>query len=55
MSLAQVKTKREAVDLALREYVDNRNRKRLSELTGKIDYYDDYDYKALREGCDVSS
>ena len=55
MSLAQVKTKREAVDLALREYVDNRNRKRLSELTGKIDFYDDYDHKALREGRDVSS
>ena len=55
MELAKVKTKREAVDLALREYVDNRNRKRLSELTGKIDFYSDYDHKALREGRDVSS
>ncbi|MDR0459493.1 MAG: type II toxin-antitoxin system VapB family antitoxin [Coriobacteriales bacterium] len=54
MSLARVKTKREAVNTALHEYVLNRSRSKLSDLAGSIDFYDDYDYKALREGRNVS-
>jgi Arc/MetJ family transcription regulator len=46
--LAQVKTKRETIDVALREYVTNHSRKDLRELAGRIEFWEDYDYKALR-------
>lgn len=43
-----VKTKRELVETALKEFVRNHSRKDLRELRGKIRFYDGYDYKALR-------
>jgi len=43
-----VKTKRELVDLALREFVATRQRKDLRELFGTGGVRDDYDYKKLR-------
>jgi Arc/MetJ family transcription regulator len=48
--LADVKTKRELVDLALREFVANRRRRDIRELRGKIKFHPGYDYKKLREG-----
>ena len=47
---ASVKTKRELVDLALREFVASRKRKDLRELFGRGGIRADYDYKALRIG-----
>ncbi|MDP8948310.1 MAG: type II toxin-antitoxin system VapB family antitoxin [Actinomycetota bacterium] len=47
---AGVRTKRELVDLALREFVENHRRKDVRELRGKDLIRPDYDYKALREG-----
>ena len=47
---ADVKTKRELVDLALREFVANHKRPDIRELKGKVLIDPDYDYKALREG-----
>ena len=47
---AGVRTKRELVDLALREFVENHRRKDVRELRGKGLIRPDYDYKALREG-----
>jgi Arc/MetJ family transcription regulator len=47
---APVKTKRELVDLALREFVASRKRKDLRELFGRGGIRADYDYKALRIG-----
>ena len=44
------KTKREAVTAALREYVKARKRKGILDWVGEVDYYDDYDAKALRRG-----
>ena len=44
-----ISTKRELVELALREYVNNRKRKNLKELKGKIKFMDNYDYKAMRK------
>lgn len=49
-SFVDVKTKRELVDLALREFVEHRKRKDMRDLRGKIHLADDYDYKSLREG-----
>ena len=45
---APVKTKRELVDLALREFVASRKRKDLRQLFGHGGIRDDYDHKALR-------
>ncbi|MBA2534247.1 MAG: type II toxin-antitoxin system VapB family antitoxin [Rubrobacter sp.] len=47
---ANAKTKRELVDLALREFVENHKRKDIRELRGKITFHSGYDYKKLREG-----
>ena len=47
-ALGKHKTKKEAVTAALEEYVKRRNQLRILELFGKIEYYPDYDYKALR-------
>ena len=47
---SDVKTKRELVDLALREFVENRKRRDVRELRGRVRIRPDYDHKALREG-----
>ena len=48
IDLSELKTKKEIVDLALREYVARRKRKNLSEIKGMIEFSDGYDYKELR-------
>lgn len=45
---ADVSTKRELVDLALREFIDNHRRKDLRELKNKKLISSEYDYKSLR-------
>ena len=47
---AGVKTKKQLVHLALKEFVATRRRLNLLDLEGKIRFRTDYDYKALREG-----
>ena len=47
---SQAKTKRELINQALKEFVENRRRRNLSELEGKIEFIDEYDYKSMREG-----
>ena len=44
-----ISTKKELIETALREYVDNRKRKNIKELRGKIEFDDDYDYKIMRK------
>ena len=43
-----ISSKRELVETALREYVENRKRKDLKELKCKILFRDGYDYKTMR-------
>ncbi len=45
----KVKTKRELVNLALRELVARHRRKNLLELFGTGGILDDYDYKEMRD------
>jgi Arc/MetJ family transcription regulator len=45
---APVKTKRELVEYALREFVEQHQRRNLLDLAGKVKIRDDYDYKAMR-------
>jgi hypothetical protein len=40
--------KKEPVTAALTEYVQQRRRLAIFDLVGKVEYWDDYDYKALR-------
>lgn len=42
-------TKRELVELALREFIENHARRNVKELRGKIKIRSDYNYKKLRE------
>ena len=49
-SLSQIKTKRELIEQALKEFVANRKRMNLRELKGKGGIRSDYDYKGLRAG-----
>lgn len=51
MKLANVKTKREAVDVALRRFVQSGKRKRLLDLYGTGGVSKNYDYKKARSGC----
>lgn len=45
---AKVSTKKELIDLVLKEFVENHGRKEVRELRGKIKILDDYNYKKLR-------
>lgn len=46
--LAGLKTKRETVNLALKEFVQRRKQDEILDLFGAIDYEPDYDYKQHR-------
>ena len=43
-----IHTKKELVETALKEYVQNRKLKDLRELKGKVMFAEDYDYKKMR-------
>ncbi len=45
-----IKTKKDLINLALKEFVETHKRKNLLELKGKIKFSEDYDYKRMREG-----
>ena len=48
LSFADVKTKKDLVHLALREFVERRRRRDVRELRGTVGIRRDYDYKRLR-------
>ena len=48
MKLGKFKSKREAVNAALDEYVRRHSQASILELAGTIDYEEAYDYKKLR-------
>ena len=50
MEVSGLKTKKEVVEKAIIEFVERHTRKDLNELRGKIQFADNYDYKAMREG-----
>ena len=49
IKLSGVKTKKELIHLALKEFVENKRRLNLLDLEGKIEFAEGYDYKKLRE------
>ena len=44
-----LKTKKDVINLALKEFVENAKKLSLLDLKGKISFDKDYDYKKLRE------
>ena len=44
------RTKKELINLALKEFVQNHSKLDLSEIKGKIKFHKKYDYKQLRKG-----
>jgi len=50
MRLSHTKTKKDLVHRALKEFVENRKRLNLMDLAGKIEFANDYNYKAQRIG-----
>ncbi len=46
---SRVKTKKDLIHLALREFVENRRRLSLLDLEGKVEFAEGYDYKKMRE------
>ncbi len=47
--LSGVRTKKDVIALALQEFITSRKRRNLLEVAGKIEFRDNYDYKACRE------
>lgn len=45
-----VNTKKELINIALKELVENHRKKDLLELMGKIEFDENYDYKKMRSG-----
>jgi Arc/MetJ family transcription regulator len=48
MKYTSLKTKKDIVNEALKEFVANHKRLSMMDLKGKIEFADGYDYKALR-------
>lgn len=46
----QIKTKRELIEVALKEYVAKHKMKDLRELKGKIKFDENYNHKKMRSG-----
>lgn len=46
---SQARTKKDLVHEALREFVENRKRRDLLELKGRIAFAEDYDHKRMRQ------
>lgn len=49
----KVATKRELIDLALREFIANHKRRDVRLLPGKVKLRKDYDYKSMRKQKDT--
>lgn len=50
VKLGNFKTKQDAVNAAMAEFVARRNRLRILELAGQISFHPDWDYKRMRRG-----
>jgi Arc/MetJ family transcription regulator len=48
-SVSQMRTKKDLIHEALIELIRLRKRKDLTELAGRIEFHEGYDYKKLRE------
>lgn len=54
-SVSHLRTKKELIHEALKEFIRLRRRKDLTELAGFIQFHEGYDHKKLRETRGISS
>jgi Arc/MetJ family transcription regulator len=54
MKIGHVRTKRETVTIALKEFIERRRQKKILDLEGKIAFRADWDYKKERGGRESS-
>ena len=47
-NIAGLKTKKDTVNQALKEFVQRRKQEEIISLFGEVNYDNDYDYKAMR-------
>ena len=47
-SIAGIKTKKDTVNLALKEFIQRRKQEEIIDMFGKIDFAEDYDHKQMR-------
>ncbi|MDJ0583241.1 type II toxin-antitoxin system VapB family antitoxin [Crocosphaera sp.] len=52
--LTNLRTKKDLVNFALKELIRNHKKRNLLDLSGKIQFYDNYDYKSTRDNQNVS-
>lgn len=52
LAVSGVRTKKEAVTIALREFIARREQARIVDSFGTLDWDESYDYKADRRGRD---
>jgi Arc/MetJ family transcription regulator len=50
MKIGHVRTKRETVTIALKEFIERRRQRRILDIQGKIEFRDDWDHKKDRRG-----
>lgn len=55
LALSHTRTREEAVTLALEEFIERRQRARIVESFGTLDWDDAYDYQADRHSRDVGA
>ena len=53
LKISGLKTKKELIATALKEFVRNRSRLDIRQLKGKINFRDGYNYKKLRQGRNI--
>ena len=46
--IAGIKTKRDTVNLALKEFIQRRKQEEIIALFGEVEYDEDYNYKKMR-------
>jgi Arc/MetJ family transcription regulator len=46
--IAGIKTKKDTVNLALKEFIQRRKQEEIITLFGEVEYDEDYNYKAMR-------
>lgn len=49
MKIGKIRTKRETVNQALREFIERREQKKMLTLEGSIEFRNDWDYKKDRD------
>jgi Arc/MetJ family transcription regulator len=48
MKIGKLKTKKDTVNIALKEFIERREQKNILNLQGKIEFRNDWDYKKDR-------